>query len=122
MSSVTEATPELAYSLGPAEQIPMGEGRLFQINDAIIAVFRTRQGKFYATQANCPHKNGPLIDGLVGGGQIVCPLHAYKFDLATGSPVGNDCSALKTYEILVTETGEILLMPEAQSRTNEVDE
>ena len=107
--SVMEAARELTYSLGPVEQIPLGEGRVFEVEARSIAVFRTRQGKVYATQAACPHKSGPLIDGIIGGAQIVCPLHAYKFDLATGSPVGNDCDALQTYEVSLSENGEILL-------------
>ena len=49
-----------------------------------IAVFHTRAGGVYATQALCPHRQGPLADGLIGGTTLLCPLHAWKFDLATG--------------------------------------
>ena len=109
MMSVLEAARGLAYSLGPVEQIPLGEGRVFEVDGRSIAVFRTRQGEVFATQAACPHKAGPLCDGIIGGRQIVCPLHAYKFDLATGNPVGNDCEALRTYAVSVSENGDILL-------------
>ena len=109
MASVMEAARSLSYSLGSVEQIPLGEGRVFEVDGAPVAVFRTRQGEVYATQAACPHKAGPLCDGIIGGRQIVCPLHAYKFDLATGSPVGNDCDALRTYGVSLNEDGDILL-------------
>ena len=109
METVMEAARGSTYSLGPVEQIPLGEGRVFDVEGRGIAVFRTRQGEVYATQAACPHKAGPLADGIIGGAQIVCPLHAYKFDLATGSPVGNECAALRTYEVSVGEDGDILL-------------
>ncbi|MCY4578520.1 MAG: Rieske 2Fe-2S domain-containing protein [Chloroflexi bacterium] len=109
MMSVLEAARGLAYSLGPVEQIPLGEGRVFEVDGRSIAVFRTRQGEVFATQAACPHREGPLCDGIIGGRQVVCPLHAYKFDLATGKPVGNDCEALRTYVVSVSESGDILL-------------
>ena len=109
MMSVMEAARGLTYSLGPVKQIPLGEGHVFEVEGRSIAVFRTRHGEVFATQAACPHKAGPLADGIIGGAQIVCPLHAYKFDLATGSPVGNDCEALRTYEVALGEDGDILL-------------
>ena len=109
METVMEVAQGLSGSLGPVEQIPLGEGREFEVDGTRIAVFRTRQGEVYATQAACPHREGPLADGIIGDGQIVCPLHAYKFDLATGKPVGNDCAALRTYAVSVSEDGDILL-------------
>jgi len=103
---------ERTHHLGPLEQIPVGEGRTFQVGDLTVSVFRTRTGDVFATQAACPHKGGPLADGILGGGKVICPLHAYKFELATGRPVGNDCPALQTYPVWVTEAGELLLITE----------
>ncbi len=101
------------YNLGPASRIPPGEGRSFEIAGRAVAVFRTRDGALHATQARCPHRQGPLADGLVGGRTVVCPLHAFKFDLATGAPVGNDCVALRTFPVVLTDAGDVLLsMPE----------
>jgi len=96
-------------NLGPAERIPPGEGRVFTIGALRVAVFRTRDGGVFATQADCPHRQGPLADGLLGGGVVVCPLHARKWELATGRPVGNDCPPLATYPVAVSEAGELLL-------------
>jgi nitrite reductase (NADH) small subunit len=49
-----------------------------------IAVFRQRDGQLFAVQNRCPHRQGALAEGIAGGGKVICPLHAHKFDLATG--------------------------------------
>jgi nitrite reductase (NADH) small subunit len=112
MATSLAATKTQCYNLGPIDRVPLGEGRCFQINDISIAVFRTRAGGVFATQALCPHRAGPLADGLIGGTTLVCPLHAYRFDLATGQPLGNECAPLKTYPASVSESGDILLSPD----------
>ena len=43
-------------------------------------MFRTRTGKVFAVDGTCPHKGGPLADGMLVGEQVVCPLHAFRFD------------------------------------------
>lgn len=101
--------PAIRYNLGRLEQIPVGEGRVFPIGGREIAVFRPREGGLYATQADCPHLGGPLADGLVGGGQVICPLHAYKFRLSDGKSVGNTCTGLATYRVWVNAAGRILV-------------
>ena len=99
----------LLINLGAVERIPLGEGREFEVEGELVAVFRMRAGLLHATQAKCPHRNGPLADGLIGGGRVVCPLHSFKFGLECGQPIGNECESLKTYPISVSEDGEILL-------------
>jgi nitrite reductase (NADH) small subunit len=98
------------YNLGSIEQIPVGEGRTFQAGHLAVAVFRARDGNVLATQALCPHKKGLLADGLIGNNKVVCPLHAYKFSLLTGQPIGNECEALETYKVSLNEIGDILLV------------
>jgi nitrite reductase (NADH) small subunit len=96
-------------NLGPLAAIPPGEGRAFQVAGREIAVFRTRAGAVFATQARCPHLAGPLADGLVGGGKVVCPLHSYAFELATGRAIGHACGALRTYPVGISPADEVLL-------------
>ena len=93
---------------GPIAAIPAGEGRNFQIGDTQIAVFRSRNGELFATQAECPHRRGPLADGLLGDGTLICPLHSMKFDLSTGRAENGEC-ALKTYATRLSATGQILI-------------
>ncbi|MBO0779506.1 MAG: nitrite reductase (NAD(P)H) small subunit [Ktedonobacteraceae bacterium] len=107
--ATTLPASKVIYNLGPLSRIPAGEGRTFQVEDTPIAVFHTRSGNIFATQAFCPHKGGPLSDGIVGSHKVICPLHAYKFDLETGEQVGNACEKLKTYPITLNEAGNLLL-------------
>src|SRR5262245_28337849 len=95
-------------TLGPISAIPEGEGRTYRVGDEHIAVFRSREGGVYATQASCPHKGGPLADGLLGSGTLICPLHSLKFDLRTGQAQGSDC-ALRVYTARLDDSGRILL-------------
>ena len=74
----------MEVTIGSVQTIPEGEGRSFDVGAKRLAVFRTRQGKVFATQADCPHQRGPLADGLVGSQTLICPLHSLKFDLGTG--------------------------------------
>jgi nitrite reductase (NADH) small subunit len=103
------APGKIVYNLGPLTRLPVGEGRTFRIGTGYLAVFRTREDKVFATQATCPHKNGPLADGIIGTDQVICPLHAYKFRLTDGAPLGNLCEALKTYPVTLGANGDILL-------------
>jgi nitrite reductase (NADH) small subunit len=82
----------MPHGLGPASQIPPGEGRSFIVDGKPIAVFHTRGGNFFATQADCPHRGGPLADGLIDETTVICPLHDRIFALASGEGVGNTCS------------------------------
>ena len=96
-------------NLGRLAKIPRGEGRVFQIGGLPVAVFHARDGNVFATESTCPHKGGPLADGLVGAEKVICPLHSFVFDLSNGQPAGNGCRALKTYPATVNEDGEILV-------------
>lgn len=103
------------YNAGPIDRIPLGEGRTVSVGAEEIAVFRTRLGQVCAVQATCPHRGGPLADGIVGGSRVVCPLHAYAFELSTGEPVRDDCPALRTYPVTVDAQGMILVHMDAVS-------
>jgi len=94
-------------SLNLVSEIPPGEGRTFaSLAGFDIAVFRARSGALYASQAMCPHKGGPLADGLVGGASVVCPLHEKVFDLRTGSCADGTC-AIAVYPVTETAEGRI---------------
>jgi nitrite reductase (NADH) small subunit len=97
------------HDLGPLLRIPPGEGLRYRVGGDEIAVFRTRRNELYAVQAACPHAGGPLADGLVGNGRVVCPLHGRTFDLATGDPIRNECPALRTYHVSEDERGHVVI-------------
>jgi len=98
----------MEVTLGPVTAVPPGEGRNFQVGSEAVAVFRCRRGELFATQATCPHRQGPLADGLVGDGTLICPLHSMKFDLRTGQAQNGECS-LKTYRARQNDAGQILI-------------
>jgi NAD(P)H-dependent nitrite reductase small subunit len=68
------------------DDVPLGEGRAVTLCDRRIALFRTPSG-WYALDAACPHRGGPLADGIVSDRAVICPLHERRFDLATGAPL-----------------------------------
>ena len=87
----------LIVNLGNIEGIAKGQGRCFIVNDDEIAVFRQRNGKLFATQNRCPHRQGPLSEGIIGNGKVVCPLHSHKFDMCSGEGDNHEC--VTTYTV-----------------------
>ena len=91
------------------DSIPLREGRAVHIAGHDIAVFNLGN-RFLAVENKCPHRGGPLADGIVSGGNVVCPLHAWKVDLASGEvtnqPAAPQC--VKTFPVRV-ENGVISL-------------
>jgi nitrite reductase (NADH) small subunit len=85
-------------NLGCIGKIPLGQGFCFIVGTEEIAIYRQRDGALFATQNRCPHKQGPLSEGLVGGGKVICPLHAHKFDLASGQGVEKG-ECVRTYPV-----------------------
>ncbi|HEV2200792.1 MAG TPA: nitrite reductase small subunit NirD [Bryobacteraceae bacterium] len=68
------------------ESIPPREGRVVTLEGAEIAIFHV-DSRYLAIANKCPHKGGPLGDGIVSGTTVVCPLHGRRFDLETGMAV-----------------------------------
>jgi nitrite reductase (NADH) small subunit len=66
-----------------AENIPLREGRAVKLGHEEIAIFNLGE-KFLAVGNRCPHRGGPLADGIVSGDSVVCPLHTWKVCLASG--------------------------------------
>jgi nitrite reductase (NADH) small subunit len=94
--------------LGHLSQIPPGEGRNFEAEGRRIAVFHTRDGEVFATQAECPHKGGTLADGLTDNCQVICPLHDRAYDFRTGTGIGND-NRIEVYPARVTGDGTVVV-------------
>lgn len=69
------------------DDIPLGEGRALTLDGRRVAIFRSAAG-WYALDAVCPHRGGPLEDGIVCDRAVICPLHDRRYDLATGAPLG----------------------------------
>ncbi|MDT5014525.1 MAG: nitrite reductase small subunit [Mycobacterium sp.] len=73
------------HHIGSIDDIPVGEGRAYVVDGTEIAVYRLRDGTLRALGAVCPHRGGPLADGLIDDCVVVCPLHGHTYDLSTGA-------------------------------------
>ena len=80
------------------DDIPLGEGRAITLDGRRIAIFRA-SGGWYATDAVCPHRGGPLADGIVCDRAVICPLHDRRFDLVTGVSASGDSVATHVVEV-----------------------
>jgi nitrite reductase/ring-hydroxylating ferredoxin subunit len=94
--------------LGPLADLPVGEGRAYDVAGSPVAVFRTRGGGLYALGAVCTHAGGPIADGQADENVVVCPLHLNVFELATGCS-RNDQPPLETYAVRVDPDGQIVV-------------
>lgn len=89
--------------IGRIEQIPRRGARCVNTPAGKIAVFRTAEDQVFAIENRCPHKGGPLSEGIVHGGQVTCPLHNWVFDLSTGEAQGADEGRVRTFPVSVAE-------------------
>ena len=76
--------------VGAVSDIPARGSRRVPTPDGDIAVFRTGDGRVFALLDRCPHKGGPLSQGIVHGHAVTCPLHNWSVDLETGEAMGAD--------------------------------
>ena len=85
--------------IGTLDEIPQLGARVVVTDKGNIAIFRTAEDKVFAIKDECPHKQGPLSQGLVHGDKVACPLHDWKIQLDTGIAVAPDEGCVATYPI-----------------------
>ncbi len=83
------------FDVGPVEAIPQRGARTVKTPRREIAVFRTASNEIFALENKCPHKGGPLSEGIVHGRKVACPLHNLIIDLETGQAAGDGGCARK---------------------------
>lgn len=89
--------------LGPVDNIPLQGARTYQTETDRIAVFRTVDGEVFALVDRCPHKDGPLAQGIVHGHFVTCPLHNMVFSLETGEAQGADDGCARKVESRIVD-------------------
>lgn len=94
--------------IGALEDIPLRGARVVKTVLGCVAVFRTAEDEVFATSDQCPHKGGPLSEGIVHGRRVTCPLHNWVFSLETGEAQGADEGRIDTFAARV-ENGRVLL-------------
>ncbi|MCA0919397.1 nitrite reductase small subunit NirD [Pseudooceanicola nanhaiensis] len=76
--------------IGTIDDIPAQGARCVKNGETTIAVFRTADDRIFALEDKCPHRNGPLSQGIVHDGCVTCPLHNWVISLETGTAQGAD--------------------------------
>jgi len=84
-----------------ADEVPEQGSRIVKIPRGCLALFKTAEGEFFAMDDECPHKKGPLSQGIVHGNYVTCPLHSWVFSLETGEAQGADEGRVRTTPVRV---------------------
>jgi len=92
----------------PARVLNWLGSRVVEVEDGSIALFRTSDDQVFALRDACPHKQGPLSQGIVAGHTVTCPLHNWKIDLESGEALAPDEGCTNVYPVKV-ESGVIYL-------------
>ncbi|MGK6356754.1 nitrite reductase small subunit NirD [Sphingomonas sp. DT-207] len=95
--------------VGPVDQLPATGARTLPVQGGEeIAIFRTANGNVYALVNKCPHKHGPLSQGIIHGTSVTCPLHNWRISLITGEALGEDRGCTPVIPVKV-DGGRILI-------------
>ena len=86
-------------AVGEITDIPLRGARCVVTPLGKIGVFRTADNSIHAIEDHCPHKGGPLTQGIVHGASVTCPLHNWVIDLETGRALGADEGSVKTLPV-----------------------
>lgn len=105
---MTQATTAAWTDIGALDLIPRRGARVVRLSQACLAVFRTADDRAFALEDRCPHRGGPLSQGIVHGTSVACPLHGWVVSLATGEAEGADEGRARTFPLRV-EAGRILV-------------
>ena len=94
----------MKISICKLDDIPKLGARRSQARDGkTIAVFRTEKDEVFAVDDACPHKGGPLSQGIVLGDSVSCPLHGWCIDLRKGEACSPDVGSVGRYEVAIED-------------------
>ncbi len=96
-------------NIGNIKDIPRLGARVVKTKEGDIAIFRTADDKVFALADKCPHKNGPLSQGIVHGHTVTCPLHNWRINLADGEAIAPDEGCAGHFKIDVDVDGQLVL-------------
>jgi len=94
--------------IGALNDIPRQGARVIKTHAGCVALFRTADDRVFALNDQCPHKGGPLSEGIVHGTSVTCPLHNWVFDLNTGAAQGADVGQVASYDVRI-DGGRVLI-------------
>ena len=90
-----------------ASDLAAGQCAEVTVGNTSVAIYNV-EGTFYATSNLCLHRGGPLGQGLLEGHAVMCPWHAWSWDVKTGENVANGSLRIPTYEVKV-EGGQVFV-------------
>lgn len=90
------------------DEIPVLGARVVRAGEHDISVFRNADDEVFALRDRCPHKGGPLSQGIVHGRSVTCPLHNWRIDLASGESLAPDVGCTRAYPVKL-DHGDVLL-------------
>jgi len=93
----------------PLDEIPQLGARVVKTAHGNVAVFRNAEDEVFALDDRCPHRGGPLSQGIVFGRKVACPLHNWNIELADGRAAAPDEGCTRTYQVKV-ENGAVYLL------------
>ena len=94
--------------VGAFEDVPPLGARRVETPDGEIAVFRTATNNLFALDNRCPHRGGPLSEGIVHGEAVTCPLHNLVISLLTGEAANPEEGCANTHPVRL-EKGRVML-------------
>jgi nitrite reductase (NADH) small subunit len=89
--------------IGRVEDIPQLGSRTVETVKGVIAVFRGADDQIFALHNRCPHRGGPLSEGIVHDHRVTCPLHNWVIDLETGEAAAPDNGCTPTVPVQVVD-------------------
>ncbi len=101
--------------IGSLSDFPRQGARVIRRAEGDIAVFRTLEGELFALRDHCPHKGGPLSQGIVHGKRVACPLHDWKIHLDSGLAVAPDEGCTPHYPVKIDDGRVFLCLAPATS-------
>ncbi|MCW8947224.1 MAG: nitrite reductase small subunit NirD [Sedimenticola sp.] len=87
--------------VGKLTEIPRLGSRVVKTKDDEIAIFRAGDDTVFALSNRCPHKQGPLSEGILHGHRVTCPLHNWVIELENGEAVAPDVGCVRSYPVRV---------------------
>jgi nitrite reductase/ring-hydroxylating ferredoxin subunit len=90
-----------------AADVPPGEGRVVEAGGQALALFNV-EGRFYAIANTCPHRGGPLGEGDLEGCVVMCPWHAWRWDVTSGANVNNPAVKVASFPVSI-DSGQVFV-------------
>jgi nitrite reductase (NADH) small subunit len=105
---MTDVLQKTWFDIGTLDDIPRQGARIVKTKSGCIAVFRSAADEVFALDDRCPHKGGPLSQGIVHDRSVTCPLHNWVISLETGAAQGADKGDVRRHRVRV-ERGRLML-------------